>query len=284
MDILFVVLYAIFIGVYNVCKKLSVVKSHQAATMVLFTSTAFILSLLWIPFGVLIPWRFVWLFVLKGFLLALSWFMILNILKTVDLTIVTVTDVLSAVLSFLLGIVLFQEIVSWLQIVGAILVVFSVAAINLCNRRKKGSANMLQIFCLIISALISSSSSVIDRYTTNYLTNYQVQFWFLFFVCLFAWLFFIIECLHSRQCLLHKNDFTNYWIYLIGIFLFLGDYFLFRAYKVPGSQMSTISILSKLKMVITVLTGIIIFHEKNIVKKLILTAVVISGAVLISIG
>jgi len=163
MDILFVVLYAIFIGFYNVCKKLSVVKSHQAATMVLFTSTAFILSLLWIPFGVLIPWRFVWLFVLKGFLLALSWFMILNILKTVDLTIVTVTDVLSAVLSFLLGIVLFQEIVSWLQIVGAILVVFSVAAINLCNRRKKGSANMLQIFCLIISALISSSSSVIAK-------------------------------------------------------------------------------------------------------------------------
>ena len=47
--------------------------------------------------------------------------------------------------------------------------------------------------------------------------------------------------------------------------------------------MITISILSKLKIVITVLAGIIIFKEKNITKKLILTSLVVAGAILISI-
>lgn len=283
MDILFAVLYAVMIGFYNVCKKLSLQKSHSSAVLALFSTTAFICSLLWLPFGVIVPWNLFGILFLKGFLIAVSWFFILKILKNVDLTIVTVTDVLSAGLSFVLGMLLFGETVSWLQIVGAVLVVLSVMAINLCNRHSQGSAHKLQILGLLFSAMISTTCSVFDKYTTTYLTPYQVQFWFLFSVCVFAWLFFLVECLRNKTYLIKKQDFGNLWIYLAGFLLFFGDFFLFQAYKVPGSKMIVISILAKLKVIIAVLVGILIMKEKQIGRKIFFTGTVILGAILLSV-
>ncbi|MBR4419175.1 MAG: EamA family transporter [Clostridia bacterium] len=282
MEVLFAVLYATLIGFYNVFKKLAVTKTHGTVILVMFTTTAFACSLIWLPFGVAVPWHLVWILALKGFLIAISWFLVLRILKTVDLSIVTVTDVLSAGLSFVLGIVIFHEGTNLWQVIGAVIIVLGVVGINLCNRDSKGRTTMLQILGLIFSALVSVACSVFDKYTTTYLTPYQVQFWFLFFLCLFVWLFFIVECLCYKKVLIQKQDLKNFWIYLVGIFLFLGDFFLFQAYKVPGSKMIVISILSKLKVIIPVFMGILIFKEKHIWKKLLFTAIVISGAVLVS--
>ena len=69
----------------------------------------------------------------------------------------------------------------------------------------------------------------------------------------------------------------------MGIGLFVADVMLFRAYKVPGSQLITISVISKLKAVITVVAGIFIFKEKNILKKIIFSLIVVLGVILISI-
>ena len=283
MEILFTVLYATFIGFYNIFKKLALRKSSETTILVLFTSVSFLLSLIWIPTGIAIPFNFVLIFALKGFLLALSWFIILKVLKSADLSIVTVTNVLSAVLSFALGIILFKESAGVLQIIGSAIIVLGVAGINLANRNSKGQTTTLQLCLLLISALITTSSNIIDKYTTSHLTPYQVQFWFLLFVFIFSWVFFGIECIKSKKFLIGKQDLSNFWIYFVGLFLFVGDFLLFQAYNVPNSQMITISILSKLKIVVTILAGIFIFKEKNILKKLLFALLVIAGAIMISV-
>lgn len=283
MEILFTVLYATFIGFYNIFKKLALRKSSETTILVLFTSVSFLLSLIWIPTGIVIPFNFVLIFALKGFLLALSWFIILKVLKSADLSIVTVTNVLSAVLSFALGIILFKESAGVWQIIGSAIIVLGVAGINLANRNSKGQTTMLQLCLLLISALITTSSNIIDKYTTSHLTPYQVQFWFLLFVFIFSWVFFGIECIKSKKFLIGKQDLSNFWIYFVGLFLFVGDFLLFQAYNVPNSQMITISILSKLKIVVTILAGIFIFKEKNILKKLLFALLVIAGAIMISV-
>lgn len=283
MEILFTLLYATLIGFYNIFKKCAVKKSNESTILVLFTTVSFLLSLMWLPFGMKIPAKFVLIFALKGFLLSFSWFIVLKVLKTADLSIVTVTNIISAVLSFILGIVLFNETAGIWQIIGSIIIVLGVALINLSNRNSKGQITIVQLSLLLVSALITTSSNVIDKYTTNHLTSFQVQFWFLLFVCLFSWIFYAIECFKNKKFLLQKSDFKNYWIYLVGIFLFIGDFMLFRAYAVPNSQMITISILSKMKVVITVWLGTFIFKEKNILKKLLLSSLVILGAILISV-
>lgn len=283
MEILFTIFYAIFIGFYNIFKKLAVRKTNESVVLVLFTSVAFLLSLIWIPFGLKIPLKFILIFALKGFLLATSWFILLKILKTADLSVVTVTRVLSSVLTFILGVSLFSESANAWQIVGMAIVILSVAGINLCNKNSDGKITILNLILLLLTAVIITASNVIDKYTTTYLTQYQVQFWCLLFVCLFSWMYFLIDCLKSKEFLIKKNDVKNFWIYLIGIFLFVGDIWLFQAYKVPGSQMITISVISKLNAVVTVLAGIIIFKEKKIWQKLVLTLLAICGVVMISV-
>ncbi len=284
MEILFTLMYAGLIGFYNVFKKMAVKKSGESTILVMFTTITFLLSLVWVPFGVAISGHFVWIFVLKGFILATSWFLVLKVLKTADLSIVTITNILSAVLSFVLGILIFDERAGVWQIIGSVIIILGVAAINLLNKNSKGRVTALQLCMLLLAALITTTSNVIDRYTTNHLTTYQVQFWFLLFVAVFSWIYFGIECIKNKKFLIGKQDLKNPWIYLVGIFLFMGDFVLFLAYKVPGSQMITISVLSKLKIVVTVLAGILIFKEKNIWKKILLTLLVILGAVMISMS
>ena len=167
-------------------------------------------------------------------------------------------------MSFVLGIVLFKEHAGIWQIIGSVIIVVGVALVNLLDKKQKGNTKFFHIVLLMICALITTSSTVIDKYTTSHLSSYQVQFWFLLFAAIFSWIFFFIDCIKNKQFLIKKHDFKNFWIYLIGIFLFVADAFLFMAYKVPGSQMITISIIVKLQVVVSVLSGIFVFKEKNI--------------------
>ena len=283
MEIFFALLYAGLIGFYNIFKKFAVRKSNESVILVMFTTIAFLLSLIWIPSGIMIHWKFILIFAVKGFLLALSWFLILKVLKSADLSLVTVTNTLSSVLSFVLGIVIFNEEVGLWQVIGSVIVVLGVAAINLVNRKSQNKTSILHLLILIVAALITTTSVVIDKYTTTYLTAQQVQFWYFLFVMFFSWIFFIIECLRNKQFLIKKHDLKNFWIYLAGIFLFVGDLMLFFAYKVPNSQMITISILSQLKIIVAVFAGVLLFKEKNVCKKILLSLIVIFGAVLISV-
>jgi drug/metabolite transporter (DMT)-like permease len=47
--------------------------------------------------------------------------------------------------------------------------------------------------------------------------------------------------------------------------------------------MITISILSKMKVVVTILAGVLIFKEKNVLKKLLFASLVVFGAIMISV-
>ncbi len=282
MEIFYTLLYATLMGFYNIFRKLSVKKSEESTVLVLFTTVAFILSLIWIFFGVSIPVKFVLILALKGFLLASSWFLILKVLKTADVSIVVVTNVLSAVLSFILGIVIFKESAGVWQVIGSTLIILGVALINLSNRGSKGQVTLIQLLLLLVSALITTTSTLMDKYTTTYLNSYQIQFWYFLFVCLFSWVYFIIESIKAKRFLISKPSFKNFWIYLAGIVLFVGDFLLFQAYKVPNSKLITISVLSKMKVVVAVIFGSAIFKEKNILRKILLSLIVIAGAILIS--
>ena len=283
MEIIFTLLYALLIGFFEVFKKISVKKSNESSILVMLTSTAFLLSLIWIPFGVAISIDFILIFALKGFIIAFNWYITLKILKSADLSIVAITNILSTVLSFIIGIVVFNEVAVIWQIIGSILIIGSVALINIISRNNKGKITKIQLILLLVCALISSGSSVIDKYTTTYLNPQQTQFWFLLFVSLFSWIFFIIDAIKNKTSPIKKRDFKNFWIYFAGACLFFGDFMLFNAYKVPNSQLITISVISKLKIIVTVLAGIIIFKEKNIWKKLLLTLLIVIGAIMIAI-
>ena len=155
--------------------------------------------------------------------------------------------------------------------------------INLTGKKENGKVNVKTIILLMISAIIGAVSAVIDKYTTQTLSAYQVQFWFLLFVFVFSCIFFAVECVKEKKFLIQKSDFKNYWIYIVGIALFLGDFFLFLSYTMTGSKMIIITTISKFKVVISVLIGILLYKEKNVVKKLLISLLVFAGILLVSL-
>lgn len=283
MEILLISIYILLFGSHNSIQKVAIKKSYDTSVLVLYTTIAALLVLIHIPFGVAVPLEFILLFALKGLILALSWYATLKVLQKVDLSIVTTTNILSAALSFIMAVVIFKEAATVTKIIGSIIVVGGIALLNLSTKKEKGSVNAIQLLLLIFTAIVSASCSVIDKYTTTYFTPHQVQFWFVIFTAFFSWVLFAIESGKKKEFLIKKNDFKNIWVYLLGITLVAADFLLFSAYRVPGSQMITISMLSKMRALVPVFAGIIFFKEKNIVKKIIYAVIVIFGAVLISL-
>ena len=283
MYIYFALLYAFIIGFHEIFKKQARVKSNTSTILVMFTTITFLLALIWIPFGVAIPAEFIWIFALKGFLLSFSWFIILKIIKEADISIVTTLKLVSVVLTFALGLTIFGESASAMQFVGIFMILLGVTLMSFVNKKEKGKIKVIHIIFILISAIITTASEVIDKYTTTYLTNFQVQFWFLFFTFIFSWIFFAFDCIKSKEFLIKKEDFKNYWIYLVGVSLFVGDLMLFLAYTSTGSQMIIITILAKIKILVTVLCGILIFKEKRILPKILLTLLILLGAIFVAV-
>ena len=284
MEILYSLLYAFFIGFYNVFRKLSLKKSEESVTLVIFTTVAFLLCFIWLPLGVMIPIKYILLFALKGFLLAVSWFIILKVLKNANLSVVTVTrNVIATILSFVVGIVLFNESLGAWKIVGAVIIIFGVTMLNLVDKTSSKGIKFLHFVLLLASAAITVTSSVIDKTATAQFDSHQIIFWSYMFISFFSWVFFSIECIRKKDFLIKKDDLKNFWIYLAGLLLFIGDIMLFMAYKVPGSQLITISVLIKLQVVVTVLASIAVFKEKNILKKVLLTLLVVAGVILMTV-
>lgn len=281
--ILFAILYATLIGFYNLFKKKATRSSNESVILVMFTAVCFVLSQIWIPFGVAIPASYIWVFALKGFLLSFSWFCLLKVLKTADMSLVSLTTVLSSVITFLIGIFYFDESITWIQIIGSIIIVSGAVLINLVNKKEQSKTNLKQLLMLLASTLITSISNVIDKTTTDALESHQVQYWFLLFVFVFSCIFFAIECVKHKKFLIEKDDLKNFWIYLVGLFLFLGDMFLFMSYKSPDSQMIIISVISKFKMVVSVLLGLIFFKENNWRKKLLICFMIFAGILMVSL-
>ena len=145
MYIIFAILYASLIGFYNVLKKKALEKSNESAILVMFTTVCFLLAQIWIPFGIAIESKFIWLFVLKGFLLAFSWYCVLKVLKNADLSLVSLTTVMSTVITFLIGIFWFDESMTWVQIIGAVVIVSGAVMINLLNKSASSKTNIKQL-------------------------------------------------------------------------------------------------------------------------------------------
>ena len=107
----------------------------------------------------------------------------------------------------------------------------------------------------------------------QYMTSSQLQFWFM----LFSALIYGSILLVTHEKISVKSVKTNYWIPLLSFSLVFGDRLLFEANASPLSQVTLMTIIKQSSVVVTVLTGWLIYKEKDILYKLMCTGIVLSG-------
>ena len=280
---LFALMYAIVFGCYNSFRKKAEETSREEVILMLYTFVAFLCALFWLPLGVAVPTKFVFLLALRGLALSVGWLIILKVLKRVNVSLVSLISILSSVITFFVGIFFFKERITLIQFLGVVFIVVGAIAINFVSKNKKERANKKDIVLLVISAILTAVSNIIDKVSSEYMTKHQIQFWFLLFVFLFSFIFFVFKCFKDKTIIISKHDFKNVWIYLSGIILFIAEMFLFIAYSLQNSQMIIITTIGKFKVVVSVVISIFMFKEKHIVKKLILTLFMFSGIILLTI-
>ena len=283
MYAVYAIIYALIISVFNIFKKLSVKKTNEVAVLTVYITVSFLCSLIWLPKIGPITTELLLIFVLKGIICPINWFLVLKVLKSANLSCVSLTTVVSTIFVFASGIIIFGESATIIQYFGSTIILASAIGINFINKKNNEPLSKRQFVYLIISALISTGCSIIDKYTTTYLSNFEVQFWFLLFACVFTWLLFSFESIRQKNCLIKKQDLKNFWIYLAGLALFLGDMFLFFAYAEPSSQMIMINILTKLKTIFAVVLGVIVFKEKNKWLKVLVAVCALAGVLMVSL-
>ena len=101
----------------------------------------------------------------------------------------------------------------------------------------------------------------------------QLQFWFMLFMVIIYGTVLLIR----REKISFKNVKNNYWVLLMSITLTLGDRLLFIANASPESQVTLMTLIKQSAVMVSILTGWLIFKEKNILYKLMCACIVIAG-------
>ena len=282
MWIVLVICSAFFLGIYDVFKKISLSKNAVLPVMLFSSATSLLLfgsillvsrfspqtiqnSFLYIPE---ISGKTHIYILLKTLIVQASWVFSFYALKYLPISIVSPIRASGPMWTLLGAILILQEKLNMLQWLGVGIILSCLYAYNLVGK-KEGihfKKNIWVLF-IFIGTMLGSISALYDKYliTTLSIDKMAIQAWF----CVYQFLLMIPTILILWYPTRKKYEaFQWRWtIPMIGIFLVLADFFYFYAISTPGALISVISIIRRSGVIISFLSGVIIFKEQNLKSK-----------------
>jgi bacterial/archaeal transporter family protein len=271
------VLSSVFLGVYDIFKKISL--RDNAVIPVLFFATL-TGALIFTPFvlgSLLLPeWAShqVWyiadvdahahlLFFAKSVIVASSWLFAYFALKHLPLTIATPIRASGPVWAMVGAILIFGERLTPLQWLG-IAVAFVFYYIFSTAGKKEGinfGKNKWVLF-MVLATIIGSGSALYDKYLTAHYDRLALQAYFsIYMVAVLLPILLLLWYPNRKKNTPFRWHFA---IPLIGITLVAADFVYFYALSIPGSLISVISVLRRGSVLTSFLLGSIVFRsEKN---------------------
>ena len=273
--IIFIILYGILKGVREPIKKNLLKNVNVLTSLFAYTFIGFLMA---VPtargiFNVPLP-IFGWILV-KSCSIFLGWILAFTVLKNLPVSIYGVTDMSRVLFSTLMGIIFLHESLTVKGIVSLLLVI---TGLYLANRKTADSTetySMRLIWLLFLSCFLNAISGTLDKYimSTGTITSSALQFWFMFTLSMMYLAYILIR----REKLELKKAVTNPWIYLLSFSLVLGDRLLFIANSDPASKVTIMTLIKQSSAVVTIILGKVLYHEKNIMKKLLCAGIILVG-------
>lgn len=271
--ILFIIIYALLKGSREGMKKAALKKSSSNEILFFYTLVGLVLVL---PFSAeaftLAPIYIFYSFI-KALVVCTAWIFAFSALKNMSVSLYGIMDLSRMVFSTALGVFVLSEAFTAKKAIGVALVITGLLLANL----KKSATGSTMTFSVLVAALmncfLNAVSGTMDKVLMQHMESSQLQFWFMFFMTLiYAAVLLIRREKISVKCLK-----TNFWIPLMSISLIIGDKFLFEANANPNSEVTLMTVIKQSSVLITVLTGWLVFKEKHILYKLMCTGIVLCG-------
>jgi bacterial/archaeal transporter family protein len=287
---------ALFLGIYDILRKISLKDNAVIPVLFLASATG---GILFIPpvvlslAGILHPGNFLYIppattemhlfFFLKSVLVGTSWFLAYFAISRLPLTIVIPIRATGPTWTLLGALFIYQERFTVIQWAGILIVLTFFYIFSLAGR-KEGfhfSGNKW-ILAIIAATLLGSASSLFDKFLVGRYDRMAMQAWFSIYM-IPVFLPFLLFIWYPKR----KSYTTFRWspyIHLIGIVLTLSDFHYFFALSDKGSLIALLSVLRRSSVVISFAAGAFIFHDRNIKRKSIALAGILIGIVLIVLG
>ncbi|MDX9880917.1 MAG: DMT family transporter [Prolixibacteraceae bacterium] len=287
-----------FLGFYDVSKKLSL--NNNAVFPVLLGSTmsgAVLVSPLVIGshffpvffkhIGLYVPGIGLHehaLIFLKAVIVVSSWVFAFHAVKHLPLTIVAPIRATGPVWTLIGAIIIFQEQLNFLQWAGVLVTLGSFYLLSTAGKLEGiNFGKNIWIFCMVAATLLGAASGLYDKFIIRRIDRLAVQSWFTFYqvvvmlpaIALFRWKLPPGE----RPVFQWRRS-----IPAIGLFLLLADFAYFYALSYEDSMISIVSAVRRGGIVVTFVMGALLFRERNLRRKGIYLAGILTGILLVTMG
>lgn len=285
---------ALSLGIYDVCKKLSLQKN--AVIPVLFISIV-ISSTLLMPFFFLskmvpetiqnsiffvpdISWEAHLLILLKSVIVLSSWLFGYFAMKNLPITIASPIKATQPMWIVLGAVLIFGEKLSIFQWIGVLIALVSFWSFSVSGKKEGISFKSNKyLWFIILATLTGAISGLYDKHLLKQFDHMAVQVYYTFYQAIMMAFVTWLLWYPTRK---KTTPFQWRWsIVFISLFLVMADFAYFYALSMPNSLISVISTLRRSGVIVPFIFGAIFMHEKNMKQKTLSLLSVIIGTLLL---
>ncbi len=271
-----VVIYALLKGGREGMKKSALKKSGTYEILFFYTFIGFLMTLPYAKAAFELSGLEIFYIFIKSSVCCIAWVFSLLALKRMSVSLYGVMDLGRMVFSTALGVIILGESFTLTKAIGVILVITGLLLVNLKRNTTSSGTTFFALIAVLINCLFNAISGILDKVLMKSLAPTQLQFWFMFFMTII----YGVVLLLRREKISFKSIRTNYWVPLMSLSLVVGDLILFYANAMPQSQVTLMTLIKQSSVLVSVLTGWLVFKEKDILYKLFCSLIVVAGIVI----
>ena len=277
MWILFVLFYGIMKGGRDIIKKIALNKNTFIEVLIAHTAISLLMVVPTAGDALKMDSRFYIYIAIKSFLIFIAWICSFNAIKKLPVSIVGLLDMSRVLFATLLGVVVLGEVMKNTQYIGLALVCLGLLLLKKISSVSADSKNhedirTVYVLIALLSCILNAISGLMDKILMKDVSSSQLQFWYMTFMLIYYLIFAL--CTRAKISL---SVFKNGWIWLLSLMFVLADKALFIANADPSSRLTVMTLIKQSCCLVTIIGGKLVFKEKNILKKLMCAAVIITG-------
>ena len=288
---------AIMLGIYDIFKKTSLNNNAVFPVLLISVSASALFFIPAIVGSILFPdfFRSINLYVpsitftehlliiCKAVVVLSSWILAFFAIKHLPLSIVSPIRATAPLWTLIGALFIFSEKLNPLQWTGLLITLTFFYLFSTTGKMEGISFTKNKwVFLIIGATLLGSASSLYDKYIIREISRFAVQSWTGIYQMIILLPIVAFFWYPNRR---NTTPFQWRWtIPLIGVFLVFSDFFYFYALSYTDSLISVLSGIRRSGVVIPFVFAALFFKEKNIKKKGIYLAGIISGVFLMTVG
>ena len=279
---LLVLVYGLIKGIREICKKKALEKNSVIEVLLVYTFISFLICIPQFPEakGLTIN-QYFWVAV-KAFIIFVAWIAGFKAVKNLPISLCGVLDLSRVLFASLLGVLVLGEQITIYKAVGLLFVSIGLLFLKFNPFVKKenlpasdSKSSTFCVFLTFLSCILNAVSGLMDKILMKEINSSQLQFWYVLFMVIFYALYTLV-----RRFKINKSILKNIWVWFLAIGLIAMDKCLFIANGYPESQVTVMTLIKQVSVIVAIIGGKFVFKEKNILHKLICAVIIILGIII----